>query len=93
MKETVSLEEHVSFERAIPHEIKLFVYERDRWACRSCNGVTDITPHHIIFRSEKRLHHVDNLVTVCFDCHRAIHEGTLKIRVINGNFFFGGRRK
>lgn len=36
--------------------------------------------HHIVFRSEhgqhKNIHHVDNLIHVCRDCHQKFHNST-----------------
>jgi len=87
------VKEHLLHERNIPKEIVLFVFERDLWACRSCNANTNIMPHHIYPRSQGRDHHPDNLVTLCFNCHRAIHDGDLILRVIDGNYFFGGKKR
>lgn len=87
------LDSHKLFEKNIPDEIKLFVLERDRWSCRGCNSDYDITPHHIFPRSSGRNHHPNNLITLCFKCHRRIHNGLLTLRVINGNYFFGGIKR
>jgi 5-methylcytosine-specific restriction endonuclease McrA len=88
-----NLEEHLLHEKSIPDHIKLLVFERDRWSCRSCNRDGGIAPHHVTFRSEGGTHHPDNLVTVCFDCHRNIHDGILEVVVVSGNFFFGGKKR
>lgn len=88
-----TIDEHILYEKSIPDQIKLFVLERDRWACRSCNSDNGISPHHIAYRSSGRDHHPSNLVTVCFNCHRAIHDNELKLIVVDGEYFFGGRKR
>ncbi len=54
------------------------VYERDNWHCRSCNNTQSLQPHHIKFRSHGGKDVLDNLVTLCWNCHRAVHDGFLK---------------
>lgn len=47
-------------------------YERDRWQCRRCGRRQYLTPHHLIKRSDQRLDTLDNLVTLCVDCHQLV---------------------
>lgn len=75
-------------QRDLPKQIRDYVFERDNFSCRSCNSSDNIHPHHIIYRSETINHSPDNLVTVCFKCHRLIHDGKLDVINVNGNFFF-----
>lgn len=84
-----NLEDHLLFEKKIPKEIVLYVFDRDNYMCRKCNGENGISPHHVIFRSKSRNHHPDNLITLCFDCHRMVHDGKLIVKLINNNWFFG----
>ena len=88
-----NIDEHVWYEKNIPDKVKLYVLERDKWSCRSCNRDDGITPHHIFLRSEGRDHHPENLITLCFNCHREIHDGILTLLVIEGNYFFGGKKR
>jgi hypothetical protein len=85
-------ESHVRYEKALPKNWVLFVFDRDNWSCRRCNGEENIHPHHYVYRSLGRDHHPDNLVTLCDHCHRRVHDGLVWILVENGNFFFGGSR-
>ena len=87
------IQEHTLYEQNIPRKIKLFVLERDQWCCRSCNSNNQIAPHHIYPRAQGRDHHPDNIIILCFDCHRAIHDGELILRVVEGNYFFGGKKR
>jgi 5-methylcytosine-specific restriction endonuclease McrA len=49
------------------------VHERDGWKCRVCRFRQDLHAHHIVFRSQRGPDATFNLVTVCSDCHEAIH--------------------
>ncbi len=51
---------------------------RDGYKCRVCGFCRGPNPnavemHHIVFRSHGGEHSADNLVTLCFSCHRGIH--------------------
>lgn len=49
------------------------VYERDMWRCKVCRYRKDLHAHHIKFRSQGGDDATYNLITVCSDCHEAIH--------------------
>lgn len=55
----------------------LLVLERDGYKCRHCSVRSGLHIHHIIFRSAQGPDEVWNLVTVCNQCHDAIHRGDL----------------
>jgi 5-methylcytosine-specific restriction endonuclease McrA len=74
---------------ALTSRIRLAVYRRDRWACRHCHNRNGLHPHHIIFKSHRGKDALDNLVTVCHVCHRAIHDGRL---AVDTNMIFTERR-
>lgn len=57
------------------------VYQRDNYHCRSCNNTQGLHPHHIKFASAGGEDTMENLVTVCWLCHRAIHDGFLRVHV------------
>jgi len=48
--------------------------ERDKM-CKSCGRRDQLTAHHIIFVSEGGDDRFENLITLCFNCHRAAHDG------------------
>lgn len=75
----------------IPQKIRDFVLQRDGYACRACNSEDNLTIHHIVYRSYEIDHSPDNLVLLCWEHHRQIHDGFLKVVQVNGNFFFGGK--
>jgi len=51
------------------------VLTRDNWTCQVCGRWTDQVPHHIKFRSQGGQDEIENLVTLCFDCHYGFHGG------------------
>ena len=50
---------------------RYFVFARDNYTCQSCGKSKDkvLQTHHIIYRSNGGSNRVDNLITVCTDCH------------------------
>lgn len=61
------------------YNVKSAVLNRDDYKCQIC-GSKDIRleVHHIIYRSNGGTNRMDNLVTLCHDCHRKIHSGELE---------------
>lgn len=59
------------------------VYVRDEFRCQICGNVGGrLNAHHIEYFSkcvEKRFD-IDNGITLCEKCHRAVHRGELKCR-------------
>lgn len=54
----------------------------DAYACFFCNKVELANHgHHIILFSEAGAASVDNMITLCAECHRAYHSGKLKIDI------------
>lgn len=52
---------------------------RDSYTCQCCKtkkGTLHI--HHIVYRSNGGADTLDNLITLCADCHRRLHRGELK---------------
>ena len=49
------------------------VLERDGWRCQACGSLRGLEVHHIQRRSQSGDDSEDNLITLCSDCHRAIH--------------------
>lgn len=55
------------------------VYRRDNFTCQNCgrkggpHGNAELHAHHIVPKSKGGSHKQSNLVTICKDCHNAIH--------------------
>lgn len=56
------------------------VYDRDEWKCRICNSRRNLTPDHIIKRSQGGDDNLANLWTLCAYCHRRKDERSLTPR-------------
>ena len=63
---------------------KLDMYRRDSYHCRLCKTTHNLTPHHIVFRSQGGTDDLSNLLTLCLRCHDAVHAGTLMLGVLEG---------
>lgn len=57
--------------------LKKRCFRRDGYRCQVCNFTFPeqlLHPHHIIPRGRIKIDHLDNLLTVCPECHRGIHD-------------------
>ena len=53
---------------------------RDKYTCQCCGAKnTRLEVHHIVYRSQGGTDDVDNLITLCEDCHRKLHAGEVSI--------------
>ncbi len=86
-------EEHIDDESYISDETRREVLMRDQWKCRHCgeDDIGTLTLHHVRYRSQGGGHHADNLVTLCWFCHRKIHDKVLRVVRIAGKWFFSER--
>lgn len=55
--------------------IKTKVLERDEYLCQICSKDTGLHVHHKVKRKNGGNHELDNLITLCVSCHRAIETG------------------
>jgi len=59
------------------------VYKRDNHTCQNCgrtgsiDGDIDLHAHHIVPKSKDGRHKLDNLVTLCSECHKAVHGSSM----------------
>lgn len=72
----------------IPADVRERVLKRDGRKCAYCGTEEGIQLHHIISRSEEVIHEDDNLVTLCWTHHMALHAGRLAVKIINGRPYF-----
>ena len=56
-------------------QLKIDVLKRDRNRCQLCGKFTNSPPHHVLFRSQGGSDILENLITLCRDCHNMIHHG------------------
>ena len=51
------------------------VLQRDGWRCQVCGSSANLQVHHILLRSQSGDDIVENLITLCSECHDQIHSG------------------
>ncbi len=52
------------------------VLERDSRRCQVCGARKNLQVHHLEFRSRSGDDSLHNLITLCVDCHRQVHDLT-----------------
>ncbi|HEC62118.1 MAG TPA: hypothetical protein ENI27_07680 [bacterium] len=57
----------------------LTVFELDDWRCRVCGRIRPLQGHHMKKRSQGRLDVVENVVSLCYECHEHVERGRIKI--------------
>ncbi|PYU34247.1 MAG: hypothetical protein DMG31_06580 [Acidobacteria bacterium] len=50
------------------------VLKRDGWRCQRCGSSVGLEVHHITPRSQLGPDAEENLIALCWDCHRRTHE-------------------
>ena len=87
----VSLAEHEEEEeKVISRELRAQALERDMWMCMSCGNedLDNLTLHHVVYRSLGGLDDLENLVTLCWECHRKVHDKLLFVMLLHNSWFF-----
>jgi 5-methylcytosine-specific restriction endonuclease McrA len=73
---------------ALSAKVRLACYRRDGFACRHCNRRAGLHPHHILHKGRGGEDTVDNLVTLCWKCHGAHHDGLLLVERVGDKIIF-----
>ena len=77
---------HWGYQRGVNYGFenrKAYVLWRDDYRCCLCHkSCIPLQVHHIVFRSQGGSDHENNLITLCEQCHKDIHNGVKKIRKI-----------
>ena len=63
---------------------KTMVLNRDGYRCQCCKGKhkdSHLEVHHIIYRSNGGSDKAENLITLCHTCHKAVHDGSLNLKL------------
>ena len=68
-------------------KIRQEVFERDNYTCQRC-FMPGSHAHHVNYKSRGGLDIISNLVTLCTNCHREVHEHNLKITYDGSMWFF-----
>jgi len=56
-----------------------YVLYRDGFKCQHCGSKDKLEVHHIIYRSQDGTNDINNLITLCHECHQEVHKGKIKI--------------
>jgi len=51
------------------------VLRRDGWRCQLCGAMSNLEVHHQELRSQSGDDSEQNLITLCAECHAALHRG------------------
>ena len=64
------------------HDLYNLVYDRDGGKCFICGKYIErgTPPHHIKYRSQGGEDVMENLVMLCNECHRKVHDGKIKLK-------------
>jgi 5-methylcytosine-specific restriction endonuclease McrA len=54
--------------------VRLQVLARDRWQCKYCGKRTNLEVHHQQSRAQGGKDQIENLITLCSECHHRIHD-------------------
>lgn len=56
--------------------------DRDKYTCQCCGKKNKrLEVHHIVYRSNNGSDDLENLITLCEDCHKDIHDGTKTLKL------------
>ena len=69
----------------LPRSLSTKVFIRDGWRCRNpaCLSRNNLHPHHVKFKSQGGEDSLENLLTLCFQCHERVHKKELDIIVLD----------
>ena len=59
-------------------ELRQEVLSRDGWRCQICGALRELEIHHMQKRSDLGSDAAENLITLCFACHRRQHSCALR---------------
>ena len=55
---------------------------RDNYTCQCCGKKNcRVEAHHIVFRSKNGSNDLENYITLCEDCHKAVHLGEIELKL------------
>jgi 5-methylcytosine-specific restriction endonuclease McrA len=55
------------------HQLRLRVLARDGWKCQCCGCAVNLQVHHLRYRGRLGSDMLDNLITLCTECHDTEH--------------------
>jgi 5-methylcytosine-specific restriction endonuclease McrA len=67
--------ERVRLDPVAYEKLRQQVLQRDGWRCQFCGRIWNLEVHHQHVRSQGGPDLEQNLITLCSECHSAIHRG------------------
>jgi len=65
-------------EKILSEEIAIEVFKRQGWRCNHCGEMRPLQIHHLVHRSQRGTHRLENLVALCAECHEKEHRNGTK---------------
>jgi 5-methylcytosine-specific restriction endonuclease McrA len=59
--------------------LRIRVLERDRWKCQRCGSSVNLQVHHLQYRGRLGPDALDNLISLCADCHYQEHRNVSRM--------------
>jgi 5-methylcytosine-specific restriction endonuclease McrA len=59
--------------------LRVRVLERDRWKCQRCGSSVNLQVHHLRYRGRLGSDALDNLISLCADCHEEEHRNVGRV--------------
>jgi 5-methylcytosine-specific restriction endonuclease McrA len=80
---TVLKRKNLKTKAALLPELATACFTRDGYRCRHCGDSNGIHPHHVLFKGKGGKDALNNLLSLCYQCHSAVHDGKLDITVVS----------
>jgi len=65
----------------LSENLRIATLMRDDYQCTQCNKKSNLDAHHIIWKEHGGKDTIENLITLCKQCHKKVHQGKLKLNV------------
>ena len=65
----------------LDENLRIATLMRDGYQCTQCNKKGNLDAHHIIWKEHGGKDTIENLITLCKQCHKKVHKGKLKLNV------------
>jgi hypothetical protein len=62
--------------------LRIATLMRDGYQCTQCKEKKSLDAHHIIWREDGGKDTIENLITLCKQCHKKVHKGKLKLLIL-----------
>jgi len=60
-------------------DLQRLCFDVDNWRCKICNRLRPLQAHHMIPRSLGRIDELQNLISLCAECHELVTQKFLSI--------------